>query len=59
MAKVSRGFTLIELVVTLSVLAIILAFSISSFSEFFDRASVRGAADDMVSLVSTARGEAV
>ena len=59
MTRASRGFTLIELVVTLAILAIALAFAVSSFSEFFDRARVRGAADDVVSLVSTVRGEAV
>lgn len=61
--RVSRstvtGFTLIELVVTMAVAAILLAMAVPSFNSFYDRARLRGAADDVVSLISTARGEAV
>jgi type IV fimbrial biogenesis protein FimT len=56
--KVS-GFTLVELMVTLSVLAIVMVASVPSFIDFFDKARVRGAADGVISLISNARVEAV
>ena len=53
------GFTLVELMVTLSVLAIVLVASVPSFIDFFDKNRVRGAADGVISLISNARAEAV
>src|SRR6476469_7117524 len=53
------GFTLVELMVTLSVLAIVLVASVPSFIDFFDKVRVRGAADGVLSLISNARAEAV
>ena len=53
------GFTLVELMVTLSVLAIVLVASVPSFIDFFDKSRVRGAADGVISLISNARAEAV
>lgn len=53
------GFTLIELLVTVAVVAVLLAAAVPSFTEFFDKSRVRGAADDIVSMISTSRGDAV
>jgi type IV fimbrial biogenesis protein FimT len=54
----SPGFTLIELMVTIVVLAILVALAIPSFSTFFEKSRLRSAADDLVSLISTVRMEA-
>lgn len=55
----TNGFTLIELIVTIAVLAIILTVAVPSFQDFFERGRLRGAADAATALVATARGEAV
>lgn len=54
-----RGFTLVELMVTLAVMAILMTAAVPSFVDFFERNRVRGAADGVISLVSDARAEAV
>lgn len=54
----TRGFTLIELLVTLAVLAVLVAAAAPSFKAFMDRARVRSAADELVSMVADARGAA-
>lgn len=53
------GVTLVELMVSLAVLAILATVAAPSFVDFLDRSRVRGAADAVVSLVSNARAEAV
>ncbi len=53
------GFTLIELMVTLAVMAIVLAAAVPSFTDFFDKNRVRGAADGVINLIGNARAEAV
>ena len=58
-ARGQRGFTLIELMISLLVLAILAALATPSFADFFERNRVRGAADDVASLISNARAEAV
>lgn len=55
----SRGFTLIELMVVIAVLAIMLALAAPSFADFFQRYRLRGAADKVVTLLASARAEAV
>jgi type IV fimbrial biogenesis protein FimT len=53
------GFTLIELMVTLAVLSVVLVAALPSFADFFDKYRLRGAVDDVVSVVSNARAESV
>lgn len=62
MGSVSKnvtGFTLVELVVALAVAAILMALAIPSFNAFFERARLRGAIDDAVSMITTAKGDAL
>lgn len=54
-----QGFTLIELMVTLAVVAVLMVAAGPSFADFFDRYRLRGAADDVVSVISQARTDAV
>lgn len=58
-ASTRQGFTLIELMVSLLVLAILATVATPSFVDFFERNRVRGAADAVVSLIANARAEAV
>lgn len=53
------GFTLVELMVTLAVVAILLVAAAPSFGDFFDRYRLRGAVDDVVSTVAHSRAGAV
>ena len=55
----SSGFTLIELMVTIAVLAIVLTAATPSFVDFFDKYRLRGAVDDVVSVISNARAASV
>lgn len=53
------GITLIELMVTLTVLGILAALAVPSFIEFRQRSALRGAADQLVSVWGDARFEAL
>ena len=57
--RTSSGVTLVEMMITLGVLAILVVLAVPSFLDFFDRSAVRGAADGVISLISDARAEAV
>jgi len=51
------GFTLIELMVTIAVLAIFMAIAVPNFQDFRERAAVRGASEQFVALLAQARFE--
>lgn len=53
------GLTLIELMITLTILSIMLVIAVPSFSALNQRATLRGAADQMLSVWNLARFEAV
>jgi type IV fimbrial biogenesis protein FimT len=53
------GFTLVELMIVLAVATILLLIALPSFADMIDRARLRGAAGDAVSLVADARGGSV
>ena len=54
-----RGFTLIELMVTVGVLSIILMAALPSFNEFRQRSALRGATDQIISFWANARFESL
>lgn len=58
-ATAARGFTLIELMVTLAVAAILLAIATPSFTSIINSNRLAGAANEMVAVLQTARMEAV
>ena len=55
----TSGFTLIEMVVSLAVLAILVVIAVPSFNEFRQRSSLRGAGDQIQSFWGDARFEAL
>lgn len=56
---VPQGVTLIELMVTLAVLAILLVLAAPSFTDFFERYRLRSATDDTLAVLARARQGAV
>jgi len=54
-----RGFSLIELMVTIALLSIILMAAVPSFNEFRQRGALRGATDQIVSFWANARFESL
>lgn len=59
MAIRQRGVTLIELMVTLAVLAILVTLAAPSFAEFRERQALRGVADSLVATLGLAKEEAI
>lgn len=57
--KYLRGFTLIELMITIALLSVLLVIAVPSFNEFRQRAALRGAADQVVTFWGDARFEAL
>ncbi len=57
--RFSSGFTLIELMMTIAILAIILAIGIPSFQNLFENSRFNRANDEFISAVNLARSEAI
>lgn len=58
-ARLSRGFTLIEIAVTLAVLAILMYFGLPAMGEFLQNTQIRNAAESITHGMQMARAEAV
>ncbi len=54
-----KGFTLVELLITVVVLSILISMAIPSFRELMDKNAVTTAANDLLSSVLIARSEAI
>lgn len=54
-----QGVTLVELAITVAVLAIMVTLAAPSFAEFRERQALRGVADNIVAAVALAKEEAV
>lgn len=59
MLKDQAGFTLVELMVAVAVFILLTVVAVPSFTTYLDKARVRGAADDVVNVLSLARQGAV
>lgn len=57
--QTSKGVTLVELMVVIAVVAILAVVAMPSYRELMDNYRVRTAAEDVISLISTARSGAV
>lgn len=49
------GFTLVELMIAVAVMAILAMLAVPSFTTYLEKSRLRGAADDVVNLISQAR----
>lgn len=58
-ARGQSGFTLVELMVALTVVIVLLVIATPSFAEYFERSRVRGAAEDALAALVHARQGAV
>ena len=58
-AKTQQGFTLVELMITIAVLAVLLSVAIPSFNEITLGSKLRSYANNLVASAHLARGEAI
>jgi type IV fimbrial biogenesis protein FimT len=56
---VTTGFTLVELIITITIVAILVAIALPNFHDFIIRSTVNSNANDLVGALNTARAEAV
>src|SRR5687767_13538734 len=55
----SRGFTLVELIITVAILAVLMAVGVPSFRAFVQNQKVKSASFELMSALVLARSEAV
>ena len=58
-ARAGRGFTIIELMVTVAILAIMTAIAVPSFRSFVNNQRIKSAATEMMTAVLIARSDAI
>lgn len=58
-ASSQQGVTLLELIVTIAVLAILVTLATPSLKDFAERQAIKGAAENIVSVIAQAKEEAV
>lgn len=56
---IAAGFTLLELVITIAIVAILLAVALPNFHDFVIHSTVNSTANELVGALNTARAEAV
>jgi prepilin-type N-terminal cleavage/methylation domain-containing protein len=57
--QVNRGFTVVELLVTVSIVAVLLGLAVPSFRDLFERQRLETVADTIISDLRAARAEAI
>lgn len=58
-ASCQQGFTLIEAMIVIAIIAIVLSIAVPSFNDFFEKNRLKRAAEEVYGLVTKARAEGV